>query len=92
MKRNAEKGRSFPSSSHFALSLLVPAFALLFQTLFLGIFFFSSIRKLKKTQRKKNCREGKELSFKLPLYPLTFGSRLCLFVSNIFFWHLLLFK
>jgi len=31
-----------------------PTFALLFQMLFLGIFFFSSIRKLKKTQRKKN--------------------------------------
>jgi hypothetical protein len=37
----------------FKLSFCPPTFALLFQTLFLGIFFFSNIRKLKKTQRKK---------------------------------------
>jgi len=28
----------------------------------------------KKTIEEKKCREGKELSFKLPLYPFTFGS------------------
>jgi hypothetical protein len=45
--------------------------------------FSSSQAKEKKTQKKKNhkeakiCREGKELTFKLPLYPLTFGSYFC---------------
>jgi hypothetical protein len=41
-----------------------------------GIFFFSSRRKEKKKnhREKKKCREGKELSFKLSLCPLTFGS------------------
>jgi preprotein translocase subunit YajC len=62
----------------------------LFQTLSPGIFFFSNIRK-KKTQRKKNhieekkCKEGRELTFKLPLYPLIFGSWLCLLVSAFLF-------
>jgi len=44
----------------------------------LDIFFFSSKRKEKKTKKKKHrkenkCREGRELAFKLPLYPFTFG-------------------
>jgi len=56
------------------------AFALPFQTFFLGIFFFSSRRKDKKHKEKKNrrkekkCRERRELTFKLSLYPLIFGS------------------
>ncbi len=36
--------------------------------------------------------QRKELFFKLPLYPLTFGSHFCPSVSNAFFWHLLLFQ
>jgi hypothetical protein len=44
---------------------------------------FSSRRKEKKTkekktiQKKKKCREGNKLSFKLPLCPFTFGSCIC---------------
>jgi hypothetical protein len=55
---------------------LVFASTLLFQTLSPDIFFFSSRRKKKtkkKKHRKKKCREGRELAFKLPFYPLTFG-------------------
>jgi hypothetical protein len=56
-EKNVEKGRSFPSSSHFALSLLVLTFALLSQTLSLGIFFFPS--KKKKTKEKKIIKKKK---------------------------------
>jgi hypothetical protein len=51
----------------------------LFQTFSPGIFFFSSRRGKKKHKEKKNhkeekkCKKGKELSFKLPFYLLTFG-------------------
>jgi hypothetical protein len=52
-KKNVEKGRSFPSSSRSTLSLLAPASALLFQTFFLDILFFSSRRKEKKKNKEK---------------------------------------
>jgi hypothetical protein len=57
-EKNAEKKRSLPLSFRFALSLLALAFALMFlpfcfKRFFLGIFFFSSIRKERKTQRRK---------------------------------------
>jgi preprotein translocase subunit YajC len=55
-------------------------FALPFQVLSLGIFFFSSKRKEKKTTKKKKkyiCREGRELTFKLSLYPHIFDSCSC---------------
>jgi hypothetical protein len=52
--------------------------------------FSSQEEEKKRKQRKKNhrkekkCKEGRELSFKLPLCLLTFGSRFYLFVSNTF--------
>jgi hypothetical protein len=54
---------------------LAHAFVLSFQTLSLGIFFFSNIKKERKTQRKKiiekkKCREGRELTFLLSLLHL----------------------
>jgi len=49
-------------------------------------------KKRKNHKEEKKCKEGKELSFKLSLRPLTFGSRFCPFISNIFSWHLLLIK
>jgi len=82
-KKYAQRGGSLLSSSHSALSLLAPAFALLCQVLSLGIFFFSSRRKDKKHKEKKNrrketkCREGKEFTFKLSLCPFIFGSCFC---------------
>jgi hypothetical protein len=45
----------------------------------------------KKTTKKKP-REGKELTFKLPLCPLTIGSHSYPFDSNTFSWHLFLLK
>jgi hypothetical protein len=55
-----------------------------------GIFFLSSSKK-KKTQRKKNhreektCKEGKELTFKLLLCPLTFDFCFCFLVLHFHF-------
>jgi hypothetical protein len=45
----------------------------------------------KKTTKRKP-KEGRELTFKLPLCFLTFGSRFYPSVSNAFSWHLLLLK
>ncbi len=69
---------------------------LLFQTIFLGIFFFSSKRKINHRKGKK-CKEGRELSFKLPLCIFTFGSHFLPPVFAHFFqalspWHFLLLK
>jgi hypothetical protein len=51
----------------------------------------STTKKTKHTRKKpkKKPREGRELTFKLSLYPLTFGFRFYPFVSNTFSWHLL---
>jgi hypothetical protein len=58
------------------------------------VFFFSNTNKTKHTrkQQPKKPREWRELTFKLSLCLLTFGSRFYLFVSNTFSWHLLLLK
>jgi len=71
-KRNAEKGESFPSSSHSTLSFLAPAstFPLLpfYFKRFLLASSCSQAEEKKKKQRKENhkekkkCREGRELS------------------------------
>jgi hypothetical protein len=65
-KKNVEKGGSLPSSSCFALSLLAPVFNLMFlpfrfKHFFLGIFFISSKRKERKTQRKKTIEKKKNV-------------------------------
>jgi hypothetical protein len=73
--KNQKKGRSLRSSSRSTFSFLAPTSTLFFQTLSLSIFFFLSKRG--KKQRKKNhkeekkCKEGKEVTFKLSLCPLT---------------------
>jgi hypothetical protein len=48
------------------------------------IFFFSNIRKKKRktVEKNKNVEKGKELSFKLPLWPCVFVSTLS---PSIFF-------
>jgi hypothetical protein len=79
-KKNAEKGRSFPLSSHSTLSLLAPTFALLLLPFcfkhFLLASFSSQVKekkekhKEKKNQRKKKCREEKEFIFLLSLLHL----------------------
>jgi len=57
---NKKKGGILPSSSRFALSLLVATSTLLFQTLSPNIFFFSSKRKEKKTiKKKRNVEKGR---------------------------------
>ncbi len=52
--------------------------------------------KEKNHREEKKCKEGRELSFKLPLCPVTFNSRFCLhfypFVSNAFSWYFLFIK
>jgi hypothetical protein len=61
-----------------------PAFALSFQVLSLGIFFFSRGKKKHTHTKKKKChreekicREGRELTFKFSLCLFTFGSHFC---------------
>jgi lipopolysaccharide export LptBFGC system permease protein LptF len=54
-EKNAKKGRSFPSSSRSALSLLVPTFALLFQTHSSS----SQVEEKKRKTKKKNHGEKK---------------------------------
>jgi len=84
-KKNAEKGENFPFSSCSTLSLLVLASALLFQTLSPSIFFFSNKKKEKENHREeKKCREGRELTFKLSLCLLTFGSCFWPPISTLF--------
>ncbi len=56
-----------------------------------GIFFISSSKKKEKKRKnktieeKKTCKEGKELTFKLLLCPLTFDSRFCFLVLHFHF-------
>ncbi len=98
-KKNQEKGRNLPSSSRFALSFLAPTSTLLFQ-MFSLLASFSSQTKEKKRKKnhreEKKCREGRELSFKLPFYLFTFDSRFYLPTSTLLFqtlsWHLLVLK
>ncbi len=65
-KREGAHLQSFVLPLHFWLLLLTFLFQMLFLT-----FFFSIAPKKKK---KKDCKERMELSFKLPICPLTFGS------------------
>jgi hypothetical protein len=57
----------------------------------LASFSFQVEEKKRKKQRKKNHRkerkhrDGRELSFKLPLCPFTFGSRFCPLTSTLLF-------
>jgi len=86
-KKNVKKGRSLPSNSHSALSLLALASALpLLHFRFKHFLLASSssqAKEKKKNIKKKNhseenkCREERELTFKLPFYPLIFGSYFC---------------
>jgi len=73
-KKNAKKRGNLFSNFHFTFSLLTFAFSILFLPIrfkhfLLGIFFFSSRRKERKTQRKKTitkyiyAKKGRSLSF-----------------------------
>jgi hypothetical protein len=69
------------------------AFALSFQVLSPSIFFFSSKRK--KTQKKnhreeKICKEGRELTFKLPLWLSLLAPTFALLLLHFHFKHFLL--
>jgi len=95
LKQNQKKGGSLPSSSRFAFSLLVLASAFLFlhfrfMCFLLASFSFQVVRKKKHKEKKnrreeKTCKEGKELTFKLLLCPLTFDSRFCFLVLHFHF-------
>jgi len=101
-KKNAEKGKNFPLSSCFALSLCAPTFALLLLPFCFKHFLLASsssqVEERKKNNKKENkCRKGREGAFKLSLCPFTFGSCFCLLVSAFLFqtpspFHLFLFK
>jgi hypothetical protein len=94
-EKNVEKGWNFLSSSHFALSLLAPVFALpilpfCFKHFFLASSFSQAKESKKKTKKKnhrkeKKCREGRELTFKLSFYLFTFGSHFYPFISTFSF-------
>jgi uncharacterized membrane protein len=83
-KKTKKKEGTYFQAPTFALSLLAPISTLLFQMFSHGVFLFSIIQG-KKTQRKKRCRKGRQFSFKLPLYPLTFGSYFYPFVFALMF-------
>ncbi len=93
-KKIVEKGRNFPLSSRSTLSLLAPVYAfLLFPFCFKHFLLASSSFQVE----KKCTEEGRELTFKLSLCPLTFSSLFCppvfAFLFQVFFpWHLLLLK
>jgi hypothetical protein len=69
-----------------------------FKHFFLAFSSFQVEEKKKKTiEKKKKCKEGRELTFKLSFCLLTFDSRFCppIFAFSIQAlspWHLLLFK
>jgi hypothetical protein len=58
----------------FCSYLWPPIFAILFQTLFPRHFLLLKPNKKKKKRKEKKYKEGRELTFKLSLCPLTFGS------------------
>jgi hypothetical protein len=89
LKKNQKNGGSLPSSSRSTFSLLVLASAFPFLHFRFMCFLLASSsfqvvrkkntkKKKKKNHReKKTCKEGKELTFKFLLCPLTFDSRFC---------------
>jgi hypothetical protein len=95
LKKNQKKGRSLPSSfcSAFSLLVLASAFPFLhfhFMCFLLASSSFQVVKKKnhkeKKNHRKeKTCKEGKELTFKFLLCPLTFDSRFCFPVLHFHF-------
>jgi carbon starvation protein CstA len=107
-EKNAKKGRSFPSSSHSALSFLGLAFALPLLPLcfkrFLLASFSSQAEEKKRKQRQKNHREKKNAKkggsfnfLQAPTLPFHFWllllpSHFYPSVSNTFSWHLFLLK
>ncbi len=103
-EKNAEKGKSFRSSSCSTLSLLVPTFAFPLLPFYFKRFLLASScfqvegkEKKKNHREEKECKERRELSFKLSLCPLTFSSCFWPPVSALLFetlspWHLLFLK
>jgi hypothetical protein len=72
-KRNAKKGRSFPSSSHFALSLLVPAFAVPFLPFcFKHFFLASSSSQAEEENKRKKMQRREGVFFQVPILPSHF--------------------
>jgi hypothetical protein len=85
-KKYEKKKGNLPLNSRSTLSLWLSLLPSCFCTFVSSVFsrhvLLLKQKKRKKTQKKtikkkKKCREGKELTFKLPLCPLTFGSCLC---------------
>jgi preprotein translocase subunit YajC len=101
-KKKCKEGKKF--SFKLPLYLLTfgshfcpPTFALLFQTLSLGIFFFSNRRRKKKQkkktiEKKKNVEKGRSFPLSSRFAFSLLPSRFCPSVSNTFSYHLLLLK
>jgi hypothetical protein len=49
------------------------------------IFFLSSRREKKTTEKRKYAKKGRELTFKLLFCPFIFGSRFCLLIFALLF-------
>jgi hypothetical protein len=97
LKKNQKKGKSLPSSSHFAFSLLVLAFAFPFLHFHFMCFFLASSsfqvvrkknKKKKKTiEKKKHVKKGRSLPsssfFALSLLTLAFAFLFYTFISSV---------
>jgi len=95
-KKIAKKGWSFPSSSQFALSLLVPTFTLpLLLFCFKRIVFASSSSQTEEKKRKhreeKKCKERRNFPLS-SLFALSLWLLLLPFCFKCFSWHFLLLK
>jgi len=77
-KQKCNEGRAYFQAfilpSHFLLLLMASYFCHFVSNTFSSAFFFSQTKKKKKKRKEKKCKEGRELTFKLSLCPLTFGS------------------
>jgi len=84
-RRDGAFFKTFTLHSHFWLSLLPSHFCPFVSNIFSRHLLLLKQKKRKEKHKEKNiCREGREFSFKLPLYRLTFGSCFCPFILNIF--------
>jgi hypothetical protein len=70
--------QAFALPFHFWFMLLPSCFCTSISVLFWHPIFFKHNKRKKNHREEKKCEEGKELTFKLPFCPFTFGSRFCL--------------
>jgi Na+/H+ antiporter NhaD/arsenite permease-like protein len=102
-KKNAKKGGNFHllnscyALSFFALTFTFSLLPFCFKRFLLASSSSQAKEKKKKKKKKQKCKEGKELTFKLSLGLLIFGSCFWPLVSALLFqalspWHLFFFQ